>query len=72
MNIGKKGIFNKREYHRPIWPADVWPAINIPFCSIFTYFQYLLIHDLALLGPDHVQLTLVLNWDAELGHSIKN
>ena len=33
-----------------------------------TFFQYLLIHDLALLGPDHVQLTLVLNWDAELGH----
>ena len=55
MNIEKKGILNKREYLGPVWPADVWPAdvwpaIDIPFCSIFTYFQYLLIHDLARLN----------------------
>ena len=37
-----------REYLGPVWPADVWPANDIPFCSIFTYFQYSLIHDLAL------------------------
>ena len=36
------------EYLGPVWPADVWPADDIPFCSIFTYFQYSLIHDLAL------------------------
>ena len=35
------------EYLGPLWPADVWPADDIPFCSIFTYFQYSLIHDLA-------------------------
>ena len=34
---------NKREYLGPVWPAD-----DIPFCSIFTYFQYSLTHDLAL------------------------
>ena len=43
-----KWILNKREYLGPVWPADVWPADDIPFCSIFTYFQYSLIHDLAL------------------------
>ena len=48
MNIEKKGILNKREYLGPVWLADVWPADDIPFCSIFTYFQYSLIHDLAL------------------------
>ena len=48
MNIEKKGILNKREYLGPVWPADVWPADDIPFCSIFTYFQYSLLHDLAL------------------------
>ena len=48
MNIEKKGILNKREYLGPVWPADVLPADDIPFCSIFTYFQYSLIHDLAL------------------------
>ena len=26
----------------------LWPADDIPFCSIFTYFQYSLIHDLVL------------------------
>ena len=45
--LKKKGILNKREYLGPVWPADVWPANDIPFCSIFTYFQYSLIHDLA-------------------------
>ena len=30
-----------------VWLADVWPADDIPICSIFTYFQYSLIHDLA-------------------------
>ena len=39
---------NKREYLGQVWPADVWPADDIPFCSILTYFQYSLIHDLAL------------------------
>ena len=39
------------EYLGPVWLADVWPADDIPFCSIFTYFQYSLIHDLAL--KDH-------------------
>ena len=48
MNIEKKGILNKREYLGPVWPADVWPADDIPFCSIFPFFQYSLIHDLAL------------------------
>ena len=43
VNIGKKGILNKREHLGQVWPAD-----DIPFCSIFTYFQYSLIHDLAL------------------------
>ena len=42
------GILNKREYLGPVWPADVWSADDVPFCSIFTYFQYSLIHDLAL------------------------
>ena len=32
-----KWILNKREYLGPVWPADVWPADDIPFCSIFTY-----------------------------------
>ena len=44
----KKGILNKREYLGPVWLADVWPVDDIPFCSIFTYFQYSSIHDLAL------------------------
>ena len=44
MNIEKKGILNKREYLGPFWPADVLPANDIPFCSIFTYFQYSLIY----------------------------
>ena len=35
------------EYLEPVWPADVWPADDIPFCSLFTHFQYSLIHDLA-------------------------
>ena len=43
-----KWILNKREYLGPVWPADVWPADDIPFCSIFPFFQYSLIHDLAL------------------------
>ena len=45
MNIEKKGILNKTEYLGPVWPADVWPANDIPCCSIFTYFQYSFIHD---------------------------
>ena len=44
----KKGILNKREYLGPVLPADVWPPDDIPFCSIFTYFQYSLVHDLTL------------------------
>ena len=48
MNIEKKGmVLNKREYLGPVWTADVWQANDVPFCSIFTYFQYSLIHDLA-------------------------
>ena len=39
MNIAK------REYLELVWLADVWPADDIPFCSIFTYFQYELNHD---------------------------
>ena len=46
--LKKKGILNKSEYLGPVWPAHVWPADDIPFCSIFTYFQYSHIHDLAL------------------------
>ena len=46
--IDKKGMLNKKEYVGLVWQADVWLADDIPFCSIFTYFQYLLIHDLAL------------------------
>ena len=46
--LKKKEKLNKREYLGPVWLADVWPADDIPFCSIFTYFQYSLIHDLAL------------------------
>ena len=44
--LKKKEKLNKREYLGPVWPADVWPADDIPFCSIFTYFQYSLIHDI--------------------------
>ena len=44
VNIEKKGILNKKEY---VGPADVWPADDIPFCSISPFFQYSLIHDLA-------------------------
>ena len=36
------------EYLGPVLPADVWPANDIPFCSIFTYFQYSLVLNLAL------------------------
>ena len=39
MNIAK------REYLELVWLADVWPADDIPFSSIFTYFQYELKHD---------------------------
>ena len=46
--LNQKEILNKREYLGPVWPADVLPANDIPFCSILTYFQYSLIHDLAL------------------------
>ena len=46
--LKNKGILSKREYLGPVWPAGVWPANDIPFCSILTYFQYSLIHDLAL------------------------
>ena len=42
-------IEKKREYLGPVLPADVWPANDIPFCSKITYFQYSLIHDLALI-----------------------
>ena len=49
MNIEKKGILNKREYLGLVWPADVWPANEISFGSTFTYFQYSLIDDLALI-----------------------
>ena len=52
MNIEKKGILNKREYLGTIWLVDVWPANEITFCSIFTYFQYSLIHDLTLTELD--------------------
>ena len=38
---------SKGEHLGLVWPADVWPADDIPFCSIFPYFQYSLIHDLA-------------------------
>ena len=46
-----KWILNKREYLGPVWPA----ADDIPFCSIFTYFQYSLIHDLAHIVCMHVK-----------------
>ena len=52
-----KGILKISEYHGPIWPAYVWPANYIPFCSIFTYFQYSLIHDLALSSSLEKNLT---------------
>ena len=60
--LNKKGILNKREYLGPVWPADVWPANNdIPFCSIFTYFQYSLIHELAL----YLTMDLYMIWVLE-------
>ena len=43
--LNKRKILNKREY---VGPVDVWPANDIFFCSIFTYFQYSLIHDSTL------------------------
>ena len=30
------------EYLGPVWLADVWPAHDIPFCSIVTYFHAIL------------------------------
>ena len=30
------------EYLGPVWLADVWPADDIPFCSIVTYFHAIL------------------------------
>ena len=33
----KKGILDKREYLGPVWPADVWSADDIPFCSILVW-----------------------------------
>ena len=65
MNIEKKGILNKREYLGPVWPADVWPADDIPFCSIFTYFQYSLIHDLAhsnYIAIQNNKLSMLAGW----------
>ena len=44
----KKGNIEQKGISWPVWPVDVWPADDIPFGSIFTYFQYALIHDLAL------------------------
>ena len=46
--LKNKGILNKREYLGPDWPTYVWPADDITFCSIFTYFQYWCMYDLAL------------------------
>ena len=43
-----KWILNKREYLGPDWPTYVWPADDITFCLIFTYFQYWCMYDLAL------------------------
>ena len=40
--LRKKGILNKMEYLGPVWLADVWPADDIPFCSIVTYFHAIL------------------------------
>ena len=59
--LKNKGILNKREYLGPVCPAGVWPAYDIPFCSIITYFQYSLIHDLArdVLSND---TTLIFFW----------
>ena len=48
MNIEKKGILSKREYHRLATHQLAKLAQDIPFCSIFPFFQYSLIHDLAL------------------------
>ena len=39
---------NKREYHWLARHLPAKPAQDIPFCSIFSFFQYSLIHDLAL------------------------
>ena len=41
MNIEQK------EYHRLARHLPAKPAQDIPFCSIFPFFQYSLIHDLA-------------------------
>ena len=35
----------KRKYLELVWLADVGPADNIHFCSIFTLFRYELKHD---------------------------
>ena len=39
---------NKREHHRLTRNLSAKPAQDIPFCSIFPFFQYSPIHDLAL------------------------
>ena len=56
----EKVILNKREYLGPL--AGVYPADDIPFCSIFTYFQYWLIHNLALWLISWFQKKLTLRY----------
>ena len=50
--LTKEALNSKQsaKYLEPVRPADVRPADDIPFCSIFTYFEYsLYLHDLALI-----------------------
>ena len=62
MNIEKKGILNKREYHWLARHLSAKLAQNIPFCSIFPFFQYSLIHDLAL-SAHYCSLPLIYQID---------
>ena len=67
-----KWILNKREYLGPDWPTDVWPADDIAFCSIFTYFQYWRIYDLAL--SNTIKMTHIvwfwLTWSIKTNRTI--
>ena len=48
LRSSEENELNRREYHRLARHLSAKLAQNIPFCSIFPFFQYSLIHDLAL------------------------
>ena len=47
-SLYQDSLYQSLGYLGLVWPAVVWSADDIHFSSIFTYFQYSLIHDLAL------------------------